>query len=181
MTLAVPGSKTTDPEDINTSGQVAGVYTDQSNALHGFIRSAAGAYTTYSFPAGKTNASVSINDAGEVAGYYYGSDYVFAGFVRDTNGTITTFTIGPATRTSVAQINQGGSVVGGYGGTRGLRRGYLRRPDGTTVSLEYPGANTITSTTTPSAINQSGVIIGYYQINTTNNTVVHGFILTGVQ
>jgi uncharacterized membrane protein len=105
---------------------------------------------------------------------------VFTGFVRDTNGTITTFTM-PGTRTSVAQINQGGSIVGGYGGASGLHRGYLRRPDGTTVSLEYPGANTITSTTAPSAINQSGVIIGHYQINTTNNTVVHGFILTGVQ
>jgi hypothetical protein len=56
----------------------------------------------------------------------------------------------------------------------------MRRPDGTTVSLEYPGANQMTSTTDADCINQNELIAGHYQINTTNNTVTHGFVVTGV-
>jgi hypothetical protein len=177
---AVPGSRMTDPQESQL------LQADRWR-VHRFLERAPRLYPErrrrlydLHFPAGKTNASVRINDAGVVAGYYYGSDYVFTGYVRATNGTISTFTM-PGTRTSVAGINQAGSIVGGYGGANGLRRDFLRRPDGATVSLEYPGANTIHSTTFASAINQSGVIIGHYQINTITNTVTHGFILTGAQ
>jgi hypothetical protein len=64
-------------------------------------------------------------------------------------------------------INLGGYLVGEYGSGKSLKQGFLRRPDGTTVSLEYPGANHISSTTDATGINQTGVIVGHYQINTT--------------
>ena len=58
----------------------------------------------------------------------------------------------------------------------------MRRPDGTSATLEYSGANTIDSSTKALDINQTGVIMGEYQLTTISNgdTVWHGFIVTGV-
>jgi hypothetical protein len=120
-----------------------------------------------------------MNDVGQIAGSYAASDYTYHGFFRDTNGTFTSFDM-PGTRTYVNGINLGGYLVGRYGSRSGIQHGFMRRPDGTTVSLQYPGANQKTSTTDADCINQNGVIAGHYQINTTTNTVTHGFLVTGV-
>jgi len=174
-----PGVATTQPEAINTSGQIAGLATDSSGILHGFIRAAAGTYTMYSLPSGTAYASALMNDVGQVAGYYADRNFNSHGYLRDTNGTFTTFSL-PG-NTGVGDINQGGFIVGIFGGKYNARKeGYLRRPDGTTVALEFPGASFINSTTRAIGINQTGIIVGNYEINTTTNTVWHGFIVTGV-
>jgi len=121
-----------------------------------------------------------MNDVGQVAGSYHDTNYVYHGFLRGANGTFTTFSL-PGRQTYVNDINQGGFIVGQYGSHGTRHQGFLRRPDGTTVTLIYPGATGITSTTSADCINQNGVIAGHYQINTNTNTVVHGFIVTGVQ
>jgi hypothetical protein len=121
-----------------------------------------------------------MNDVGQIAGSYAGSNYVNHAFLRDTNGTVTLFSVGTAP-TSVSDINQGGYIVGVYGASKNaIKRGFLRRPDGTIVSIEYPGADFINSTTFAACINQAGTIAGRYQINTINETETHGFILTGL-
>jgi predicted membrane protein len=177
----VPGSATTQPETINTSGQIAGLYTDSSGVLHGFIRSSSGTYTTYNFPAGSVYGSAHLNDAGQVAGYYADRNFTSKGYLRDTNGTLTTLSL--AGQVSVGDINQGGSIVGVFGGKyHGRKDGYLRRPDGTSATIEFPGANTINSSTKALDINQVGVIMGQYQLTTLSNgdTTWHGFVVTGV-
>lgn len=61
--------------------------------------------------------------------------------------------------------------------------GYLNRPAGTFATIEYPGANTIDSTTKALDLNASGLIVGQYQLTTLSNgdTIWHGFIVSGVQ
>jgi len=152
---------------------------NSSGVLHGFLRSPNGTYIIFSLPAGTIHASVHMNDAGQIAGSYAGSNYIYYAFLRDTNGSFTPFSVSGAP-TTVSDINQGGFIVGGYGARNSLHRGFLRRPDGTIVSLEYPGANFISSTTLAACINQSGTIAGKYQINTSTEPVTHGFVLTGV-
>jgi len=176
----VPGSATTQPEAINTSGQIAGLYTDSSGVLHGFIRTGS-TYTTYNFPAGTVYASAHMNDSGQVAGYYADRNFNSKGYLRDTNGTFTTLSL--SGRVGVGDINQGGFIVGVFGGKyHGRKDGYMRRPDGTAMTLEFPGANTITSSTKAVDINQAGLIMGNYELTTSSggDTVWHGFVVTGV-
>jgi hypothetical protein len=83
----------------------------------------------------------------------------------------------------VGDINQGGYIVGWYGGKySGRKDGYMNRTDGTFATIEYPGANTIDSSTKALDINASGLIVGQYQQTTLSNgdKVWHGFIVTGV-
>jgi len=177
----VPGATTTQPETINTSGQTAGLYTDSSGVLHGFIRSSSGGYTRYNFPAGTVYGSAHLNDSGQVAGYYADVNFNSKGYLRDANGTFITLSL--SGQVSVGDINQGGSIVGVFGGKyHGRKDGYLRRPDGTSATIEYPGANTSNSTTKVLDINQTGIIMGNYQLTTLGNgdTVWHGYIVTGV-
>jgi hypothetical protein len=177
----VPGAATTQPEAINSSGQVAGLTTDSSGNLHGFIGTVGGSFTTYNFPSGTKYGSANMNDAGQIAGYYADVNFNSKGYLRDTNGTFTT--LNESGQVGVGDINQGGFIVGVFGGKyHGRKDGYMRRPDGTSVTLEYPGANTIDSSTKALDINQTGVIMGEYQLTTISNgdTVWHGFIVTGV-
>jgi hypothetical protein len=176
----VPGAATTQPEAINTSGQIAGLYTDSSGVLHGFIRTGS-TYTTFNFPAGSVYGSAHLNDSGQVAGYYADVNFNAKGYLRDTNGTFTTLT--NAGQVIVGDINQGGFIVGVFGGKyHGRKDGFMRRPDGTSATIEFPGANSILSSTKALDINQTGVIMGNYEVTTSSggDTVWHGFIVTGV-
>jgi hypothetical protein len=177
----VPSAATTQPLAINTSGQVAGLTTDSKGVLHGFIGTVGGSFTTFNFPSGSVYGFAHINDAGQVAGYYADVNFNSKAFLRDTNGTFTT--LNESGQVGVGDINQGGFIVGVFGGKyHGRKDGYMRRPDGTSVTLEYPGANTIDSSTKALDINQTGVIMGQYQLTTISagDTTWHGFIVTGV-
>jgi hypothetical protein len=179
-TFDVPGGATTQPLTINTSGQIAGLYTDSSGVLHGFIRTGS-TYTKFNFPSGSVYGSAHLNDAGQVAGYYADVNFNAKGYLRDTNGTFTTLSL--SGQVTVGDINQGGSIVGVFGGKyHGRKDGFMRRPDGTSATIEFPGANTINSSTKPVDINQTGVIMGNYELTTVSggDTVWHGFVVTGV-
>ena len=142
----VPGAPSTQPESINASGQVAGLTTDSAGVPHGFIGAVGGPYTTYNFPSGTVYASVHMNDVGQIAGYYADRYFNSHGYLRDSNGTFTT--LNQSGQVGVGDINLGGFIVGVFGGKyHGRKDGHMRRPDGTSVTLEFPGANTINSTT----------------------------------
>ena len=178
----VPGQAQTQPESINTSGQVAGVAYSSAGLAEGFFGTPGGTLTTYSFPSGSMYGSANLNDAGQIAGYYADRNFNSKGYFRGANGTFTTLTEGG--QVGVGDINQGGYIVGWYGGKySGRKDGYLNRPAGTFATIEYPGANTIDSTTKALDLNASGLIVGQYQLTTLSNgdTIWHGFIVSGVQ
>jgi hypothetical protein len=177
----VPGEAQTQPESINSSGQVAGVAYSSTGVAEGFVGTPGGTLTTYKFPSGSVYGSANLNDVGQIAGYYADRNFNSKGYFRNSNGTFTTLTEGG--QVGVGDINLGGYIVGVFGGKySGRKDGYLNRPDGTFATIEYPGANTIDSSTKALDINASGLIVGQYQQTTLSNgdTIWHGFIVTGV-
>ena len=86
------------PININSAGDVTGVYLGASNfpLAHGFVRTANGTLTEFDAPGAGTDTTEgtfpsSINTAGAVAGTYIDANEAYHGFVRAANGTITTF------------------------------------------------------------------------------------------
>jgi hypothetical protein len=118
------------PYGINNAGTVSG-WAYASGADLGFIRSAAGALTTFNAPEGGHvyQQNVRINQAGEVVGaYYVPPSTQTKGFLRSCDGRITSFSPPGAVVTLPAGINRFGVVTGTYTKADGIQRGFLRIP-----------------------------------------------------
>jgi hypothetical protein len=85
-----PACKGTFPQNINSSGVVAGYYVDENIVAHGFERSSTGAITTFDEPkacksgpacAGAGTFAFSNNTANAITGDYVDSKFVIHGFV----------------------------------------------------------------------------------------------------
>jgi hypothetical protein len=103
-----------------------------------------------------------INPAGSIAGKFSTTLEPFShGFVR-VGESITTFTVEPEGiegpgPTFVADIDPSGTIAGSYA-FLGLNRGFLRFAGGDILRFDVPGADE----TGPMAINNSGVVTGYW-------------------
>jgi len=89
-TFEFPGAQDTFVSAINSSGTIAGYYTTNDGAPHGFLRSANGAFTAIQGPDGQNVTLRAINNAGSTAGIYYGPSGAI-GFIRSADGAFTTF------------------------------------------------------------------------------------------
>ena len=81
------------------------MYIDSNGAYHGYVRTAAGAITTFDISgagsgAGQGTAPASINTAGTIAGSYFDSSKIPHGFVRSASGVVTAFDVAGATLTA---------------------------------------------------------------------------------
>jgi hypothetical protein len=184
---------------IDTAGDVTGTYADGNNAYHGFVRSAAGAITTFDDPNAPTvNSSrgtfpMSINDAGQIAGFYTTGNYdttsLYRGFLYSiSGGTFTELDEPNAGSGNIASyqkqgtipmaINASGTVTGYYIDSSGDRHGFLYS-GGNYTSFDVSGAVTETgkggglSGTIPISIDAVGDVAGSY---TDSSFVRHGFI-----
>jgi hypothetical protein len=180
---------------MNVAGEVAGVYLDAHNAIHGFVLPAGGQIAT--FDAGSAAGAhqgtipISINASGTIAGTYIDGNSASHGFVRAANGLITTFDapLAPTTTaqrgTAAMSINDSGVIVGFYTtgsvGT-GAYYGFQRAANGTITAVNDPnagssiGPNGTKQGTSAYGINASGEIVGGYK---DSNSVQHGFVLVG--
>jgi len=80
--------------------------------------------------------------------------------------------------TYASSINVAGFITGSYQGADTVYHGFLRRPDGKFTTFEAPGADTTAGSfngTTPTSINDLGVITGYFSDAT---GLSHGFLRT---
>ena len=128
---------------------MAGIYADSNNAYHGFVRSAAGAITTFDDPNAPTaNSSrgtfpMAMNDAGQIVGFYttgnYNTTSLYRGFL---------YSVSSGTFTELDEPNAGTGDINSY-----QKQG-----------------------TVPMAINASGTVTGYYMDSSGNR---HGFHLCG--
>jgi len=170
VTFDAPGASTqagygTFPAAINGKNVITGQFIDNSVVYHGFIGVATGTLTTFDAPGAGTSSNegtvpTAINLSGTVTGNYIDSHS--HGFVRHSDGSFETFSI--ATDTNPRGINDRGVVVG-----QADRIGFLRRATGIIKTFSVAGA----STTLPVAINNNGVIAGYYY---DSSDLTHGFV-----
>ena len=148
------------PSGINDFGTVVGSAFTTSNT--GFIRWANGGLD---FPSG-TSSLVSRNDQGMSLGY----DSLGNGIIL-SNGTVSSAavsiggTIYDGLGVSFFSINDWRSIVGLYSDSAGIAHGFKRWSNGSGFVLNYPAPFTaVNSGTFPTAINDSGVIVGFTQI-----------------
>jgi len=183
------------PIGFDTTGDIAGIYHDASNRVHGFVRAASTGTITILDITGEDTGNmegtfpVCINGAGEIAGDYSttlttssGTNSFAHGFVRDAGGTITTFDAEPLPATYgstnpgtyVISINASGEVAGFYIDGAGAEHGFLRNASGTISTFEAPNAGTAAEQgTVVTGIDAAGDVIGAY---TDANNAIHGFV-----
>ncbi len=140
--LAVPGAEGTSVTGVSGSGIAVGYY--YSRAGEGAFIDNNGSFTTFQVPGAWQTWPGAVNDSGSVAGtYYYSGGY--SGFVYNNSALQTISLFGGA-------INTSGTVIGTYG-----RQG-VADSGGTFSPVDVPGSNS----TTPTGINASGEVAGYY-------------------
>ncbi len=180
-TLDPPGSKSdpggpgTGASAMNGAGEITGSYEHStaggSIAIHGFLRSRAGKYTTFHVPGAPVTAPTGINAEGAIVGTYSDGQYTH-GFLRAPGGKLTTFDVaGPTTYVSWVGINRAGEVAGSYEDAGSVSHGFLRARDGTFTTFDVPGDAFVG--TVPTSINSKGEITGWFE---DTNGAAHGFV-----
>lgn len=161
----------TEPFGINDNGDVVGgIYVEDGNDRHGWLRSAAGVFTF--FPVGNSTAATAINNAGQIVGYYYNSFPETCAFLRSADGSTYTELVAPGATispgcSSVAGINNSGEIVGAFGGTYDVRYA-----DGTYDSIVVPGTSSAVT-----AINDAGQMVGSFRVQLSDGKLhTYGFI-----
>src|SRR5436309_14963237 len=79
-TIDFPGAITTDPNGINSSGEIVGSYADGTGAGHGF-HFKDGAFTAINVPSAARTDVISINARGDIAGFFLDATDQWHGFV----------------------------------------------------------------------------------------------------
>ena len=103
------------------------MYVDPSGATnHGYLRTAAGSFTTVDPPGSGYTTPQDINLFGAIIGFYFGPNGE-QGFLRTRGGTFTTIELPGATATIPSTINFAGEVVGTYFDSNG-GHGFLYMP-----------------------------------------------------
>jgi hypothetical protein len=160
------------PTAINNSSTICGWYYTSDTGYHGFFYSN-GTYTNYDPPEGSSAHLTGINDAGDFAGFYAGIDGTTLGLIV-VNGQFNQVAVPGAASTQCVGINNLDQVVGTYvvgHGAHATAHGFMRAVDGTlTYPIDYPGA----TNTVPEAINDAGLIVGFW---TNSQGKTHGFVL----
>lgn len=138
--VLVPGSRNcgTDEWMIRDNGweAVGDFCSDADGSLHGFVRTQAGKFQSFSFPAGAfpCTAAHYINERGDVVGRYIAANSVddcnngsFHGFLRQHGQYISIDPPG-STDTLALAVNDDGIIVGRYLDSRGNAHGFEALP-----------------------------------------------------
>jgi hypothetical protein len=169
---------------INPAGAITGLYIDEGNVMHGFVRAPDGyiaefEYTSAGTLAGQGTWSTSINSAGATAAGYVDEGYVTHGLLRAPDGTMTEFDVTGAGSesgqgTQPMTINDAGVIAGTYINTAGAYHGFVRAPGGAITYFDVPYAGTGSGQgTVPLTNNDAGAISGLYIDGT---GALHGFL-----
>jgi uncharacterized membrane protein len=169
----------TDCGDINSNGQIVGVYINTSGVLHAFLDEH-GAFTVIDFPGAVVTVPTRINPNGQIVGFYVDSSGVEHGYLDD-DGVFSTIDVPGATLTAsqLIAINSSGQIVGTYFDSSGGNHGFLDdKGVFTTIDVPFTGATFAGSVNGIqvgglNAINASGQIAGTYF---DSSGVAHGFL-----
>ena len=164
------------PIQINSSGAVAGYYTDTNSIYHGFLRDSSGAITIFDAPGAGTAANTGTEIAdmntdgvmvGAIAVGIVNGVNATHSFMRAADGTFTFFEPLQAVSSFAEGINDNGVIIGEYRDANLVRHGYIRQADGTFIGFDEPNAAQVPATsvyfgTEDRRINLTGTIIGTY-------------------
>jgi uncharacterized membrane protein len=149
---------------INDSGEIVGVYGDQVNGAHLFVRDRRERFATIAdpYPGAAVTEPVDINNRREITGFYYrtGADLeqgISHGFLRSPNGRVTRIDYPGAVLTRPFRSNDRGQIVGAYADESTLHGFVWDRKRGF-ETVEVPGS-VFTHLT---GINNRGQMVGFY-------------------
>ncbi len=164
---------------IDTSGNIAGIYSGGTGIVHSFLRSSGGVITAFEAPAAQSGANlgtapIGFDAAGDLVGIFLDANKVFHGFVRSAKGTIVAFDV-PGAGTGQYQgsfptlIDAQGNILGSYVDSKDVIHGFRRSASGTFVTFAIPGEVGGAAV----SMNTAGTIVGSY---VDNDNVGHGFM-----
>jgi uncharacterized membrane protein len=99
--------------DVNSAGDIVGLYSTPDGHRHGFLRSKDGLFTRIDFPGGSITNADGINPRGDIVGHTLvkGKRH---GYLRKKNGEFTQIDFPGAAATLAVGINPRGDIVGHY-------------------------------------------------------------------
>jgi uncharacterized membrane protein len=173
QTLHLPGNENgfDSVEAINDIGAIVGNVADANEQLsHGFLLFN-GKFTTFKFPGSLLTTAHDINNHAQIVGQYTDRSDHLHGFVVHSGG-FNTIDVPGASDTVVEGINDFGDMVGIFVDETnlGFVTSFLRHK-GKFTKFSFPGADP--GTTVAMSINNSGVIVGSYEIHFDH----HGFMV----
>lgn len=164
---------------IAADGTIAGFYIDSNATTHGFLRSAAGEFTTFDPLGSVATYPHALNSTHAVVGQYVDSKNVEHGFLRSADGVIVTFDApragkNPDQGTSLVDIATNESIVGYYLDHSSAYHGFLITRGVKFTEFDAPGAGTgAFQGTTTAGLNYRGEVGGSY---VDSNSFSHGFV-----
>jgi hypothetical protein len=161
-----PSSTRTFAHAINDAGDVVGVYETGERLARSFLRKADGSFVDVKCPGNVQTIITSISSGGSIVGYCAAAEFVHSGFMRRNEGEFVDISKGGPRSMEPRGVNGLGVVVG-----RSALGAFLREVDGRTYRFEHPACASSTCTT-PTAINDTGEVVGYYQLGSD----IYGFI-----
>jgi probable HAF family extracellular repeat protein len=156
--LNYPEATGTVARSINDSGEVAGLYYNNSEAdssYQGFLYRG-GQFITIDFPTAQITEAEGVNDSGEIAGIWVDADNNAHGFTYQ-NGTFTQLNAPGCLQSGALGINNLGDVVG-FCQTARFGYGFLYKNGAYTFLSDPKGIGS----TLAYGVNDSDDIVGYY-------------------
>jgi hypothetical protein len=179
QTLTYPGATQLYAQAVNTAGEVAGFYTDDTGTSHGFTWTA-GTFTIINIPGSSGTWVTGINDSGVICGYFHktsgSSSGITLGF-QQTGNKIVSFALNSNARgTFPGGINNAGEISG-YDETGSLAAGVF---GGFVVTAPSGGTDTTVDVsgeagTWVGGVNNSEVVVGFAGADLNPTTPVEAF------
>jgi hypothetical protein len=160
-----PPANNSTPVALNDSGAILGSFIDSKGVGHGFLLFQ-GRLTPFMFPGSTDSSAIDMSRNGIIIGRYFKNGIghpfkVHAGGFHEI--TLPGF---PNAEVIVTGVNSNGDIVGNFSVDNGdTLPGFLLH-NGKVTILSFPGA---TGGTAPASINDAGVVVGAYFINSVNS------------
>ncbi|MGB9106806.1 MAG: hypothetical protein WCC59_18775 [Terriglobales bacterium] len=159
-----PGADWTEASGINQAGDVVGYYGYAADKLmHGFLRTAAGKFSTIDRQGRFNTMPLAINSSGAIVGCIHNPGTMHGWLME--NGAFVSLSPAYAMYTG---INDAGTIVGWNYAAPGRIRSFLLSGAGR-VEFDYPGTNN----TQAYGVNAYGAVVGWYGPDASG----HGFLL----
>lgn len=163
-------SQNIEPLGINDAGDIVGYYVGAGNKDHGFLLSQ-GKFTDIDFPGATSTRAWKINSRGDIVGTYSMGGTTPGGFLL-SQGKFTPLACPGAKQTLATAINSAGDIAGWILPESGPSQGFLIKGGVCTVSEYRPDVSRRIGTLY-SGLNDAGVLVGYWGIDT---GTIHGLV-----